>query len=298
MHLSDLEVLVCLAEEGSFSRVAGKLHRSQPAVSQALRRLEEAFQVQLLDRTSRRAVLTGAGRSVVDYAGRILKIWDGALKVMEERRMGSKGVLRLTGNGFLCDYLVPELIEAFRREYPAAMIEVVHCPASGIPSLLLDQDLDFGFLSYAPGHRDLESRILFRDDLVLAVPASHPLATSSSVPLRQLGGLTFVAHAARTPSRKRLDYLFGQEGIKLQVALELPGLEAIKRFVTSGAGVTILPRLCLGRELGEGLLVSPPIKATPIGRDIRVAFRRSRARSPLADAFLDLLARRYPCQAD
>ena len=293
MQISDLEILVCLAEEGNFSRVADKLNRSQPAVSQAIRRLEEAFDVQLLDRTSRRVVLTGAGTSLVSYAGRMLDLWGGALRVMSERRNGKRGVLRLAANALLCDYLLPPVLEAFRQGHPKAKLEVVQCPAAGIPSALLDQDLDFGFLSYAPVHKDLEAQVLFRDDLVLAVAPGHPMARSASVSCQQLAGENFLAHAAKTPSRKRLEYLFGQEGVQMRVGMELPSLEAIKRFVASGVGVTILPRVCLASEVAEGRLASPPLKGTPIGRDIRVVFRPSRNRSPLATDFLALLNQRF-----
>jgi DNA-binding transcriptional LysR family regulator len=297
MNLSDLEILVCLAEEGSFSRVAEKLNRSQPAVSQAIRRLEETFQAQLLDRTSRRAVLTGAGASLVSYAGRMLQLWGSAQRVMTERQNGKRGVLRLAANGLLCDYLLPPVLEAFRKDHPKAKLEVIQCSATGIPSALLDQDFDFGFLTYAPSHRDLETQVLFRDELVLAMAPSHPLASYSSLGLQQLQNEAFLAHSPESPSRKRMEYQFGQEGIAMKVAMELPGLESLKRFAAAGAGVAILPRLCMQRELEEGSLVSPRLKGVPIGRDIRVAFRRTRTPSALASSFLDLLVRRYPCLA-
>jgi len=216
---------------------------------------------------------------------------------MADRRNGKRGVLRMAANGLLCDYLLPPLLEAFRLDHPHAKIEVVQCGAAGIPTALLDQDLDFGFLSYAPSHRDLETQVLFRDDLVLAVAPSHPMARCSQVCFQQLAGEPFLAHGASTPSRKRLEYQFGQEGVQMRVAMELPGLETLKRFVAMGSGVAILPRLCLERELKEGTLVSPRMKSPAIGRDIRVAYRRSRTPSPLAGDFLDLLMRRFKCKA-
>jgi len=293
MNLTDLEALVCLAEEGSFSRVAEKLNRSQPGVSQSIRRLEELVQAQLVDRTSRRVVLTGAGSTVVAYAERILQLRDGVMRVGAEQNSGKGGVLRLAGNGYLCEYLLPPLLEAFRRIHPRARIEVVQCPATAIPSALLDQDLDFGFLSFAPAHRDLETQVLFRDDLALAVPPGHPLALSASVGIPQLARETFLAHSARTPSRKRLEYQFSQEGMQARVGMELPSIETIKRFVAAGSGIAILPRLCLERELAEGSLVCPGMKGMPIGRDIRVAYRRSRLPSNLAAGFLSLLNQRF-----
>ena len=114
---------------------------------------------------------------------------------------------------------------------------------------------------------------------------------------QQLAGETFLVHSAMSPNRKRLEYQFGQEGVRLKVAMELPSLEAIKRFVAAGAGLSFLPRLCLERELKEGILATPRVKAPTIGRDIQVAFRRTRRPSPLAGAFLDLLNLRFKCKA-
>ena len=298
MHLSDLEALVCLAEEGSFSRAAKKLNRSQSSVTKALQRLEAAFQVQLLDRTSRRAVLTSAGASLVGTAGRMLTLWGGAVKSISTRSLGGGDVLRLAANRLLCDYLIPALVEAFRQNHPRAKIEVVQCPASDLPTALLDQDLDFGFLSFLPRHLDLGGQMLFRDDLALLVAPSHSLAAASLVTCPQLAGETFLAHSARTPSRQRLEYQFSQEGVQFKVAMELPSLEAIKHFVACGAGVTILPRICAEKELLEGSLISPPMKVQPIDRDIRVAFRRSRKPSILGAAFLTMLLGRFATRMD
>ena len=246
-----------------------------------------------MDRTSRRVALTGPGAAVVAYAERILQLLDGVMRVGAEQNSGKGGVLRLAANGYLCDYLLPPLLEAFRQIHPKARIEVVQCPATAIPSALLDQDLDFGFLSYAPAHRDLETQILFRDDLALAVSPRHPMARSAAVGIQQLARETFLAHSARTPSRKRLEYQFSQEGVQVRVAMELPSIETIKRFVSAGSGIAILPRLCLERELAEGSLVCPGLKGMPIGRDIRVAYRRSRMASTLAGGFLALLNQRF-----
>lgn len=293
MHLADLEVLVCLAEEGNFSRAAEKLNRSQSAVSQAIRRLEEAFQAQLLDRNTRRAVLTGAGTSAVSTAQRMLQIWDGAVRGLSERTSGKQGVLRLAANGLLCDYLLPPLLGAFRERAPGVRIELIQSPATGIPTALLDQDFDFGFLSFAPANRGLACTTLFRDDLVLCVGPSHPLSRFESVTWNQVAAEPFLAHSHRTPSRKRLEFQMGQAGVRLKVAMELPSLEAIKRFVASGSGISILPRLCVEGELADGSLASPALRSEAIGRDIRVAHRKDRDVSRAGAAFLALLKERY-----
>ena len=282
MDLSELEVLISLAQEGSFSRAAESLHRSQPAVSQAIRRLEDEVQAQLMDRTSRKVVLTGAGTILLGYAKRMIQLREDAKRALDELRSFKRGVLRLAANESVCNY--------------AVKIEVIQCPSNGISTMLEEQDVDFGFLSFTPVQHDLISRLLFRDELALVVYPGHPLAKSKSVILQQLGNEKFVAHLAETPSRKRLLDLFAREGVPLGIVMELSSLETIKDFVKAGDGIAILPRMCVNRELAAGELCSPPVRGMAIGRDIRVVFPRSRTHSPAAVAFLTLLERHFPTQ--
>ena len=186
MDLSELEVLISLAQEGSFSRAAESLHRSQPAVSQAIRRLEDEVQAQLMDRTSRKVVLTGAGTILLGYAKRMIQLREDAKRALDELRSFKRGVLRLAANESVCNYVLPPLLKSYRHRLPAVKIEVIQCPSNGISTMLEEQDVDFGFLSFTPVQHDLISRLLFRDELALVVYPGHPLAKSKSVILQQL----------------------------------------------------------------------------------------------------------------
>jgi DNA-binding transcriptional LysR family regulator len=294
MDLSELEVLISLAQEGSFSRAAECLHRSQPAVSQAIRRLEDEVQAQLMDRTSRKVVLTGAGTALLGYAKRMVQLREDARRALDELRHYKRGVLRLVANESVCNYVLPPLLKAYRLALPSVKIEVMQHPSNGVPSMLEEQDVDFGFLSFTPVQHNLVSRLLFRDELALVVYPQHPLARVRGVTLQQLGGEKFIGHLAQTPSRKRLLDLFAREGAPLGIVMELSSLETIKDFVKGGDGIAILPRMCCERELAAGELVSPPVRGLAIGRDIRVVFPRSHTHSPAAAAFLALLGRHFP----
>jgi DNA-binding transcriptional LysR family regulator len=294
MDLAELEVLISLAQEGSFSRAAESLHRSQPAVSQAIRRLEDEVQAQLMDRTSRKVVLTSAGTTLLGYARRMCQLREDARRSLEELRHFKRGLLRLAANESVCSYVLPPLLKAYRQALPQVKIEVQQCPSNGISTLLEEQDVDFGFLSFTPINHDLISRLLFRDELILVVPPEHPLARTKLVLLAQLGTEKFVAHLAPTPSRKRLLDLFAREGVPLNMVMELSSLETIKDFVKQGEGIAIVPRMCCARELASGELVSPAVRGLAIGRDIRVVCTRTRTQSPAGAAFMDLLGRHYP----
>ena len=294
MDFAELEVLISLAQECSFSRAAERLNRSQPAVSQAIRRLEDEVGCPLLDRSSRKVTLTAAGALLLSYAQRMVRMREEAQRNLSELRHFKRGVLRLAANESVSFYVLPPLMKAFRRAFPSVKIEVFQTPSQRIPGLLLDQDLDFGFLSFTPVHRDLVTRLLFRDDLALALYPGHPLASQSAVDLQQLGTETFIAHMAQTPSRVNLTNLFDREQVPLRIVMELSSLETIKDFVQAKEGIAILPRMCLHRELASGELISPAVRGMSIGRDVRLVSRGSRPPSPAAAAFQDLVNLEFP----
>jgi len=294
MDFPELEVLISLAQEGSFSRAAEKLNRSQPAVSQALRRLEDELDTPLLDRSSRKVTLTASGSALLDYALRMAQLRQDAFHTLENLRHFKRGVLRLAANESVSGYVLPPLVRAFRRAYQSIKIEVAHCPSSGIPALLMDQDVDFGFLSYAPVHKDLTTRLLFRDELALVLFPGHPLASHKVVDLEQLGRESFIAHHAQTPTRTHLLDFFARERVPLRIVMELSNLETIKDFVKAGEGIALIPRMCVKQELESGELVSPPVKGMTIGRDVRIVYRTSRSHSIAGKAFLEMVGREFP----
>ncbi len=294
MDFPELEVLISLAQEGSFSRAAEKLNRSQPAVSQAIRRLEDELGTPLLDRSSRKVTLTAAGAALLDHARRMVDLRQEAFHSLENLRLFKRGVLRLAASESVGLYVLPPLLKAFRRAYQAIKIEVIQSPSSGIPALLMDQDVDFGFLSFAPAHKDLATRLLFRDELALAVFPGHPLAPMKAVDLERLGRESFIAHLARTPTRTHLVDLFARERVPLRIVMELSSLETIKDFVKAGEGIALIPRMAMARELASGELVSPRVKGMAIGREVRLVHRASRTHSIAGAAFLELLSKEFP----
>ncbi|BDU76447.1 LysR family transcriptional regulator [Mesoterricola sediminis] len=293
MHFADLEILLCIAQEGRFTWAARKLNRSQPAVSMAVRRLEAAFGERLLGRNSHRVVPTEAGRLVLAMAERVLQLREATQRGLRNLEGGGRGLLRIVAPELLATYLLPPLLEAFHARAPGVRIEVVQGPSSDVLKGVADDDFDFGFLAFAPGSGDLVHRSLFVDPLMLCVPPGHPLERLPNVTWAHLRCWPLIAHSRPTPTRRRLEFQLEQAGIGLANAMELPSLEAIKHFVAAGAGIAILPRLCLEAERAEGRLAAIPLPGAPIARDIRVVHRRQPRWCPAARAFQDLLLARF-----
>src|SRR2546427_8308976 len=186
MDINQLEVFVAVAQEKSFSRAAEALHRSQPAVSQAIRRLENELGEPLFDRSSKDGTLTAAGRVLHDFAQQMLNLRGHAHTAIRELRDLHRGKLALSANEYTVMGLVP-LIPIFRARHPHIKIEVKRSLASRTPSEILGRDVEIGVVSFKPGDRAIKSAPVITDELALIVAPDHPLAAKKVVSVRELG---------------------------------------------------------------------------------------------------------------
>ncbi len=285
MDISQLEVFLAVARERGFSRAADKLFRTQSAVSQAVRKLELEIGEPLFDRSSRDGLLTDAGRVLQEYAERLLNLRENAREALAELRELQKGKLVVAANEFTALYLLRVLAE-FQRLHPAIRIVVQRSLGSQIPDDILRHNCEFGVLTYDPQNSELASAIVYSDELIFVVPPQHPLARESRVSIRQLGAESFVAHIVSSPYREKVIQAFNKYKTPLHMAVELPTLQAIKRFVAMGNGVAFLPEISVEDELARGELIRIPVRELNVHRKLRLIYRKSAALSHAGRAFL------------
>jgi len=285
MDLGQLEVFLAVAREKKFSRAAEKLHRTQSAVSQSIHKLEEDIGEPLLDRSSRDGLLTDAGRVLQEYAERLLNLRDDASGALAELRELHRGKLTIAANEFTALYLLPVLGE-FRRLHPMIRIVVQRSLGSQIPDDLLRHNSELGVLTYDPEEAQLLSIVVYLDELIFVVPPTHPLASESEVSIRQLGAESFVAHIVSSPYREKVIQAFKRHKTPLHMDIELPTLQAIKRFVAMGNGVALLPEISVESELARGELVRIPVRELRLHRKLRLVYRKAASISHAARAFL------------
>ena len=288
MELSQLETFLAVAEERGFSRAAQRLHRTQPAVSQVIRKLEEAVGETLFDRASRDGSLTAAGALLRDYALRLLALRREAASALDELRSLERGHLQLAANEYTCMYLLPA-IDAFRRDFPQISVTVQRTLASRIPDELNLRAFELGVVSYRPDPAQFRTIAVYGDSLNFIVSPRHPLARRERVSIRDLGRENFIAHNVASPLRRRVIEAFQRHRTPLNMGIELPTIEAIKRFVAMGNGVALVPHLTVARELEIGDLVCVPVDELEVRRVLRLIHRRQAALSYAAKAFLHTL---------
>ena len=287
MELSQLEVFLTVARERRFSRAAEKLFRTQSAVSQTIRKLEEELGEPLLDRSSREGVLTDAGRTLQEYAEKLLNLRSDAEEALVELRELQKGKLAIAANEFTGLYLLPVLAE-FRRLHPMIKITVQRSLGSHIPDDLLRHTIEMGVLSYDPQEPRLRSIVVYLDELTFVVPPSHPLASEKQVSIRQLGAEVFIAHIVSSPYREKVIETFRRHKTPLHMDVELPTLQAITRFVSMGNGVALVPLLSVENELARGELVSIEVRELKLHRKLRVVYRKEASLTHAGRAFLQV----------
>src|SRR5216683_1540020 len=285
MDINQLEVFLAVAQEKSFSRAAEALHRTQPAVSQAIRRLEAELGESLFDRSSKDGTLTTAGRVLFDFAQQMMNLKRSAHSAIRDLRDLHRGKLSLGANEYTVMCLLP-LIPIFRARHPHIKIDVKRSLASRIPGEILGRDVEIGVVSFKPSDQAIKSVPLAMDELALVVAPDHPLATKKVVSVRELGAESFIAHNVPSPYRERVVKTFEKHRTPLNISMEMPTLEAIKRLVEKGLGVALIPRLSAQAEIARKQLVGLPVREMKLERRLFLIYRKGATLSHAAKAFL------------
>jgi DNA-binding transcriptional LysR family regulator len=288
VELTELRVFLMVAAERSFSRAAMKLHRTQPAVSQAVRRLEDSVGERLFDRATKDASLTDAGRLLRDYAERLLRLSEEAEIAVRDLRDLRRGRVLIGANEASVHAVLP-LIARFRNTHPLVHVDVRRIPARQLGVEVAQGGLDFGVLTFQPAEPKLGSVVLGNDELVMLVHPTHPLAGSKEVTLAECAHHTVIAHNDPSHVRDRVLRLFEQQHIPPNILISLPSLEGIKRAVAMQLGVALLPRRCAELEIARDELVALPVPEVRLRRQVRLIYRKGGERSHASSAFLSVV---------
>ncbi len=287
MDINQLEVLVAVAQEKSFSRAADFLQRTQPAISQSIRRLEQEIGETLFDRSSKDGTLTSAGEVLLDYARQMLNLRQSAHEAVQELRDLHQGKVTLSANEHTVFYLLP-VIHEFRQKHPLIKVEVSRGVASRIPTEVMAREVELGVISFKPDDESVKSMAVTSDELAMIVAPNHRFAKRKEVSVKELGDESFIAHNAISPYREKVIETFAKYKTKLNIFVELPSLEAIKRLVEKGSGVALVPKLTAQNEIDNGSLIALSVKEMKFERSLHIIYRKNSALSHAAKAFMEV----------
>ncbi len=292
MELHQAQAFVAVARQRSFTRASARLHRSQPAVSQAVAALERELRAPLFERLPREARLTATGEALLARLEPLLGAWEEiGPRVVEDLSRAPSGVLRIGAGETALLHLLPAAVADFRARHPAVRLELRHQRRDESLRDLLTGSLDLAVRALAEipaGSVGLVVEPLDEVRRVVAVAAGHPLAAVRRATWQRLAAESWVLPPAGSEVREEVGRRIAAEGRALHLAVETGGWELVKRYVALGLGLSVVPELVLTRADRRRIAVVPVAPALPPERYALWMPRDSAAR-PAARAFAEAL---------
>jgi LysR family transcriptional regulator, low CO2-responsive transcriptional regulator len=287
MDFDQIETFLEVARLSSFSRAAERRFRTQPAISSQIRALEEEVGAKLLDRSGGKVAVTGHGKVFQKYAEDVLEQRRVMLVTLAEMHRVPRGELVVSANEGTCLHILPEVFAEFKRQYPSVAVSVKRLEHNKILEAIIENSCDFGVVSMPVPDKRLTVVQIHRDELIVITPPHHPLASQTRVTFAEVAEYPLLLpKAGRT--RDALEALFHEHRLKPRISMELDSSELLKRFVAADVGIGFIPRSNVAQDLQANALAALTLADASIHRDLALVFRKDKALSRAALAFIDI----------
>lgn len=288
MELFQLRSFATIARERSVTRAAARLGLTQPALSLQMKALEMELGTALFTRQRKQMQLTQAGDVLYRHVQTVFATLEEARDEMQALQHLLGGRLTLATSDTNCVYVLPPVLRQFRAQYPQVRIDIRNRLSSQVVQLVVEREVDVGLVTLPQVHSQVTTETLFQREEVFICPLEHPLSAATAISLAQVSPYPLLVLSPGSTSRQLLDLAFQQAAVPMHVAMQLGSMEVIKRFVESGLGVAIVPRLAVVEEMQQRRLVAVPVEDIP-ARAIGLVERQDTRRSPAAVAFVHML---------
>jgi DNA-binding transcriptional LysR family regulator len=285
-----LRLFLAVAETGSVSAAARKLHVTQPTVSMQLRELASAVGLPLYEVVARKLYLTSAGDELARSARVMADEWSAFAQRIDAMKGLTRGRLRIAVVS-TAKYFMPRLLGAFCARHPDVDIALEVLNRDGVIARLRENRDDLYVMSQPPPDLDVEQRVFMSNPLVVVAPRAHRLARRKPVPLADLGTENFILRERGSGTRMACDAHFGKLRFKARVRLELGSNEAIKQAVAGGLGLAVLSAHAIGAHPEVDGVCVLPVRDFPIQSGWHIVYPRGKRLSPIAAEFRDHLSR-------
>ncbi len=294
MDMRQLRAFAAIAEAGTFTAAAERVHVTQAAISMQIRLLEEETGVRLFVRAPRGVVLTEGGERLLVRARGILREHDAALAELHALAGGERGRLRLgSASAMVSTDPLPALLRDLRRSHRNAEVTVASGTSDALVRLILAGELDAAFVSLPVDAAGIETERLSADELVAIAHPRHHLANARVVTAQTLAGEPLILGERGGNTRRLIDSFFQTEGVRPQIAMELNRLQAIKRMAEEGMGIGIVPSQSVKAEVAAKRLVAWWIKNASINWELGIARLAGGYDTPILTTFLRLCREHY-----
>ncbi|MGD8911837.1 MAG: LysR family transcriptional regulator [Candidatus Thiodiazotropha sp.] len=287
MDIKQLTYFKAVCEQGGFSAAARHLHIAQPAISIAIRKLERALNLTLLHRGERRIKPTVEGEVLLGHATRIIEQAQAAELEMRELRGLTKGEMRIGIPSMLGSYYFPPILMGFKHRYPDLSLSVYEQGTRRLQDMIRVGDLDLGVVVADSPPDDLETRLLTREEMVVCVPAEHPLASRKNIGMKEFFSHELVVSKTGYFLREFIDRYSQKTGLLPKIAFETNLTPLSKAIVRQGFGITIFLRMVVEQDTQHNLVAVPFDE--PVFLDLSLAWKKGGYLSRANQAFVDFV---------
>ena len=279
IEVHELEIFLAAAETENFSAAARKLHLSQPAISFQIQGLEQRLKIQLFQRMGKRIALTEAGRELLPMAREMVNLSSRIEETMCLQQGIVKGHVIIGCSTSPGKYVLPQLIGAFRKQYPDVQFSVEVMNRQQVEEKLKAKELHIGVLAMCSKDKELECFPFFTDELVLIVDMDHPWAKRDTIQPSELKDAEWILREGGAATRQTVSEALGECGIPaddLRIAMELGSVEAVEAAVEAGHGVSMVSRIAVRRSLEMGKIKTVQVQGLDLQRQILLARNKLR----------------------
>jgi DNA-binding transcriptional LysR family regulator len=291
--LQQMEAVISLVEEGSFSRAAKRMFLTQPALTKNIKNAEDYLGVRLVNRSNMGTSLTPEGKILYNYAQRMVKLRDEAREKILTLHENVGGNIYISASTIPATYILPHVLSAFGKIHPDIRVYIKTADSEEAMNMVLENEVEIGCIGKQPSNKKLTAEPLWKDRLILAIPKQHRWRKKKSITLSELLDEPFVVREKGSATRELFESCLKESKpinlSQFNICSELGSSEAVKEAVIAGLGVSVISIHAIERELSQGLLFELPLQSCRMERNFYLIYKRHFDFRPAHKIFIDFL---------
>jgi DNA-binding transcriptional LysR family regulator len=296
--MQQMEALIALVEEGSFSRAAQKMLLTQPALTKNIKNIEESLGTKIVRRSTGGISINASGKILYDYARRIVKLRNEAREKIGKLTDNPGGDIYIGASTIPATYILPRALSLFRKKHPDVRVHIQTADSEETINMVLGNQVEIGFIGKQPLNNRIMEMRLWKDRLALVVRGNHPWRKKKVITLQEFLAEPFVIREKGSATRDILEScLKNSQSIsisQLNICSEMGSSEAIKEAIIAGLGVSVISVHAITRELSQKLLAEVPFPGCNIERNLYLIYQRKLELTALHKLFIDFLKYYHP----
>lgn len=286
MTLRHLKIFMTVFETSNFTKAGEKLLMAQPAISLAIKELEDMYGVRLFERIRRNIYPTEQGKTLYQYATTLLAMYDEMNDIM--RNLDEKSTIRIGSSITVSNYILPTLISEFKQLYPLTQTKVIIINSAILEDYLLHNQIDFALMESNPNSLDLTEIPFMQDHLCTIAHPDHPLAKQTAISLETIAKEDFLMREKGSSVREIVEGIFLTHDLHVSPLWESASTYALIGAVESNLGITTLPYHMMKYRYDESKLVRLDVPLLNITRDYNIVFYKNKYLTKPMQAFIKL----------